>query len=191
MAHAQKPDFVFRRKWRVYLNRRGRQFSRLIAARVVRISGSNTGYTMFRGTVKNTGYPLHLPVPLHFPLRASPCAPTFQLQSTTGTRGQLKYDDTRAETRFLPSVKRTSPFKSAGASVQSTTGSRGVRISGSNAGYTMFRGSVKNTGYPLHSPVPLHFPLRASPCAIIFQLAYCRPIELETLKEQVIFRTTA
>ena len=40
-----------------------------------------------------------------------------------------------------------------GASVQSTAGSRGVRISGSNAGYTMFRGSVKGTGYPLHSPV--------------------------------------
>jgi len=38
----------------------------------------------------------------------------------------------------------------AGASVQSTTGSRGVRISGINAGYTMFRGSVKGTGYPLH-----------------------------------------
>jgi len=44
-------------------------------------------------------------------------------------------------------------FKSAEASVQSTTGSRGVRISGSNAGYTMFRGSVKGTGYPLHSPI--------------------------------------
>ena len=29
-----------------------------------------------------------------------------------------------------------------GASVQSTAGSRGVRVSGSNAGYTMFRGSV-------------------------------------------------
>jgi hypothetical protein len=28
-----------------------------------------------------------------------------------------------------------------------------VRISGSNAGYTMFRGGVKSTGYPLHSPV--------------------------------------
>ena len=39
-------------------------------------------------------------------------------------------------------------------SVQSTTGSRGVPISGSNAEYTMFRGSVKSTGYPLHSPVP-------------------------------------
>jgi len=33
-----------------------------------------------------------------------------------------------------------------GASVQSTTGSRGVHISGSNAGYTMLRGSVKSTG---------------------------------------------
>ena len=54
---------------------------------------------------------------------------------------------------FVLSAKRTSPFKSAGASFQSTTGSRGVRISGSNAGYTMFRGSVKGTGYPLHSPV--------------------------------------
>jgi len=40
-----------------------------------------------------------------------------------------------------------------GASVQSTTGSRGVRISGSNAGYTMLRVSVKSNGYPLHSSV--------------------------------------
>ena len=48
---------------------------------------------------------------------------------------------------------RTSRFKSAGASVQSNTGSRGVRVNDSNAGYTTFRGSVKSTGYPLHSPV--------------------------------------
>ena len=60
---------------------------------------------------------------------------------------------------FVFRAKRTSPFKSAGASVQSTTGSRGVRIGGSNAGYTMFRGSVKGTGYPLHSPVSPSFPL--------------------------------
>jgi hypothetical protein len=51
------------------------------------------------------------------------------------------------------------PFKSA--SVQSTTGSRGVRIGGSNAGYTMFRGSEKGTGWPLHSPVSPSHPL---PC---------------------------
>jgi len=68
-------------------------------------------------------------------------------------RLRLKCDGTRAETRFRLLAKRTSPFKSAGASVQSTTGSRGVRISGSNAGYNKFRGSVKGFGYPLHSPV--------------------------------------
>ena len=62
----------------------------------------------------------------------------------------LRCDGTRAETRFHLSAKRTSPFKSAGASVQSTAGSRGVRISGSNARYTMFRGSLKGTGYPHH-----------------------------------------
>jgi len=50
-----------------------------------------------------------------------------------GVTGQLKCDGTRTEPRFRLSAKRTSPFKSAGASVQSTTGSRGVRISGSNA----------------------------------------------------------
>jgi len=55
----------------------------------------------------------------------------------------VKCYGTRAETRFGLSAKRTSPFKSAGASVQSIAGSRGVRISGSNAGYSKFRGSVK------------------------------------------------
>jgi len=78
----------------------------------------------------------------------------------SGSRLRLKCEGRRAETRFRLSAKRTSPFKSAGASVQSTTGSRGVRISGSNAGYTMFRGSVKGTGYPLHSPVSPSLPLQ-------------------------------
>ena len=32
MAHAQKPDFVFRRNGRVHLKRGGRQFSRLLTA---------------------------------------------------------------------------------------------------------------------------------------------------------------
>jgi len=73
----------------------------------------------------------------------------------------LKCDGTRAETKFRLSAKWTNPFISAGASVQLTTGSRGVGISGSNAGYTMFRGSVKSTGYPLHLPVSPSLPL---PC---------------------------
>ena len=74
-------------------------------------------------------------------------------------RMRLKCDGTRAETRFRLSAKRMSPFKSAGTSVQSTTVCRGVRISGSNAGHTMFRGSVKGTGYPLHSSVSPSLPL--------------------------------
>jgi len=77
--------------------------------------------------------------------------------------GQLKCDGTRAETRFRLSAKRVSPFKSAGSSVQST-GSRSVRIRGSNAGYTMFRGSVKGTGYSLHSLVSLSLPLLCVVC---------------------------
>ena len=34
MAHAQKPHFVFRLNGRVHLNRRGSEFSRLLAAEV-------------------------------------------------------------------------------------------------------------------------------------------------------------
>ena len=93
-----------------------------------------------------------------------PCVMNTDLLSWPLGRLRLKCDGTRAETRFRLSAKRTSPFKSAGASGQSTTGSRGVRISGSNAGYTMFRGSVKSTGYPLHSPVS---PSLTLPCVTV------------------------
>ena len=40
----------------------------------------------------------------------------------------------------------------------------GVRIGGSNAEYNMFRGSVKSTGYPLHSPVSPSLP---HPCVTV------------------------
>ena len=86
------------------------------------------------------------------------------------SRLRLKCDGTREETRFRLLAKKTSPLQSAGASVQSTTGSRGVRISGSNAGYTMFRGSVKGTDYPPHSRYPFTSPTRTSPSAITFPL---------------------
>ena len=82
----------------------------------------------------------------------------------------LKCDGTCTETTFRLSPKRTSPFKLAGASVQSTAGNRGVRISVSNAGYTMFRGSVRVLATHSIRQFPLHFPSRASPCAIRFQL---------------------
>jgi len=62
---------------------------------------------------------------------------------------------------------------------QSTTGSRGVRISGSNAGYNIFRGSVKGTGYPLHSPVSPSFPL---PCVTV-----CHHISTGVYKPQISY----
>jgi hypothetical protein len=96
--------------------------------------------------------------------------PTPGVPDTTRFRLRLKCDGTRAETRFRLSAKRTSPFKSAGASIQSTTDSRGVRISGSNAGYTVFRGSVRVLATHSIRHFPLHFPFRASPCAITYQL---------------------
>jgi len=70
MAHAQKPDFIFRRNGRVLLNRRRASVQSTTGSRVVRISGSNAGYTMFWGRVKGTGYPRHSPVSPSLPL---PC----------------------------------------------------------------------------------------------------------------------
>ena len=54
----------FARNGPVHLNQPGggRQFIRLLAAEVCGISGSNAGYTVFRGSVKGTWYPLHSPV---------------------------------------------------------------------------------------------------------------------------------
>jgi hypothetical protein len=46
------------------------------------------------------------------------------------------------------------PFKSVGASVQSIAGSRDVRISGSNAGYTTFGGSVRLLAAQFHLTSP-------------------------------------
>jgi hypothetical protein len=59
---------------------------------------------------------------------------SFKVETTVALHGcscrlRLKCDGICAETRFLLSAKRTSPFKSAGASVQSTNGSWAVRIS--------------------------------------------------------------
>jgi hypothetical protein len=82
-------------------------------------------------------------------------------------RLRLKCDGTRAETRFRLSAKRTSPFKSAGASVQSTTGSRAVRISLQGLYCSckpVFCSHVTLTGYPLHYIVSPSF-LR--PCVTV------------------------
>ena len=82
------------------------------------------------------------------------------LVSKPSGRLHLICDGPRAETRLRLSPKRTSPFKSAGgiSSVDYWQPSCPHQRSGSNAGYTMFRGSVNSTGYPLHSPVSPSLP---------------------------------
>jgi len=81
----QKPDFVFRRNGRVHLNRRGRQFSRLLAAElcasvVVMLDTCSEVVRRVLATHSIRQFPLH------FPSRASPCAITFQPDSITGIR---------------------------------------------------------------------------------------------------------
>jgi len=77
MAHAQKPDFVFRRNGRVHLNRLGRQFSRLLAAEVcastVVMLDTQCSEVVWRvlATHSIRKFPLHFPpvrhrVPSHF-----------------------------------------------------------------------------------------------------------------------------
>ena len=65
MAHAQKNQIsTLRPNGRVILNRPGPSVQSTVGSRVVGISGSNAGYSMFRGSVKGTGYPQHSTVSL-------------------------------------------------------------------------------------------------------------------------------
>jgi hypothetical protein len=101
----------------------------------------------------------------------------------------MQCDGIHTETRFHLSAEWMSPFKSAGASVQSTRGSQGVRISGSNAGYTMFRGSVTCTDYPLHSPVSPSLPLPCvTVCHHISTGLYCCLYSGQTMQDKTGFR---
>jgi hypothetical protein len=79
MAHAQKPDLVFRRNGRVHLNRRGRQFNRLLdcelctsACRVCTARASLCSAVIWRLLVTHS-IPLF---PLYLFSRTSPCAIT-------------------------------------------------------------------------------------------------------------------
>jgi hypothetical protein len=82
MAHAQKPDFVFRRNGRVHLNRRGCQFSRLLATEVcasaVVMLDTPCSEVVWRVLAIHSSRQFTV----HFPSLASPCAIIFQLDCT-------------------------------------------------------------------------------------------------------------
>ena len=83
VAHAQNPDFVFRRNRPVHLNRWGGQFSRLLAAELcasaVVMLDTPSSKVVWRVLATHSIRQF----PLHFPSRASPCAITFQVESTS------------------------------------------------------------------------------------------------------------
>jgi len=106
-------------------------------------------------------------------------------------RGQLKCDGTRAETRFRLSAKRTSPFKSAGLRQFSRLLAAEVCASA----VVMLDTPCSEVVWRVlatHSirQFPLHFPARASPCAITFQTQSIYSVgALVIWKETCICRT--
>jgi hypothetical protein len=97
---------------------------------------------------------------------------TTSKRSFKGLKGRLhfKRDGTRAESRFHLSAKRTSPFKSAGRQV-----SRLLSAEVCASAVVMLDTPCSEVVWRVlatHSirQFSLHFPSRASPCAITFQL---------------------
>jgi hypothetical protein len=99
MAHTQKPDFIFRWNGRVHLNQRGRQFSRLLAAEVcasaVVMLDAPCSEVAWRVLATHSVRQF----PLHFPFSASPCAITFQLDSTR--RSKIFWSNPSITTKIL------------------------------------------------------------------------------------------
>ena len=86
MAHAQKQYFVFRRNRRFHLNWRGRQFIRLLAVELCASAVVMLGTPCSEVVCRVLATHSIRKFPLHFPSRASPCAITFQLDSTCRCR---------------------------------------------------------------------------------------------------------
>ena len=105
----------------------------------------------------------------------NPSVRTMALRSrqplTEMSRGQLKCDGTRAETRFRLSAKRTSPFKSA----EGRQFSRLLTVGVCASAVVMLDTPCSEVVWRVlatHSirQFPLHFTSRGSPCALILQL---------------------
>jgi len=112
MAHAQKPDFVFRRNVRVHLNRRVFQFSRLLATEVCASAVVMLDTACFEVVWKVLVTHSIRQFPLHLLARMSPCAITFQLDSTVycAVKEESKYTfnmKNGSKRMIFPSIKMT------------------------------------------------------------------------------------
>jgi hypothetical protein len=111
MAHAQKPEFVFRRNGRVHLNRRWRHFSRMLAAEVCAsaVVMLDTPCSEVEWRVLATHSIRQFP--LHFPSRVSPSAVTFQLDCTTTETSRPEYSRLKREPHNLYTVRLHIQFR--------------------------------------------------------------------------------
>ena len=149
MAHAQKPDLVFRRNWRVHLNRRGASVQLTTGSRGVRISGSRArsepGGTRWRtgGEVKGK---------LANGVGREYSHATFERGLSSITQADAHTSAASSRLNWRPHrFKWTCPFR--GKTTSGFCECANTFRTSYNAECTMFRGSVKSTGYPLHLPV--------------------------------------
>jgi hypothetical protein len=80
--HARRNQIFFRRNGRVHLNQQGHQISRLLAAEVCASAVVMLDTPCSEVVRRVLATHSIRQFPLHFPFRASPCAITFQLDST-------------------------------------------------------------------------------------------------------------
>ena len=158
MAHAPKPYFVFRLNVRVHFNRQWRQFSRPLAAKVcasavVECKRNVMAHAQKPDSVFQRNGRVHLyrrGCKFSRVLAFLECGSGENDCSNTGWTVPSQTEACLA----THSIRLPPLHFSSRASPCATR----FRFH-SNAGYTMFRGSVKGTGYPLHSPVSPLLPL--------------------------------
>jgi hypothetical protein len=110
MAHLQIPDFVFQRNGQVHLNRRGRQFSWLLTAELRASAVMMLDTTCSEVVCRVLATQSIRQFPLHFPSRASPCAITCQLDSTSDCASTaIRYTATRRRSSSLGFTSKGAP----------------------------------------------------------------------------------
>jgi hypothetical protein len=155
MAHAQKPDFFFQRNGRVPLNRRGRRFSRLLAANVCASTVVESSWNVMdhgdarEGKWRGNWRMEWVASTLHTTSEHGVSSITTADPHASTASSRLNWRPCRF--KWTRPFRRKTKFGFCACAITFQTQS--------NIRYTKFRGSVKSTGYPLHSPVSSSLPL--------------------------------
>jgi len=141
-------------------------------------------------------YPSRLPCVYHYSTAAQTISvwrrcPRYGNRESC-SRLRLKCDGTCAEARFRLSAKRTSPFKSAGESVQSTTASRGVPSAVVDCVWNMMAHAQKpDLVFRRNGRVHLNRQGRQFRCLLAAELCGLAVVMLDTPCSEVVWRVLA